>query len=197
MDAQVHREALGASLALAAASKDFDLHNSIVLFRHDAVRALSAWQKGCLSSVTLQGLAARLALLCADLRAQPLLLNAPGKDLSADGKDLSADGIDEASRGKALHVAGPACSDVLRHRVHALEARFGWKITIDAFASLCDRVVPRYCSVESDAEAVDALSVMDLNCSVYPVCGLVHRKTLFAFPPAFQSRALSAAEIHG
>lgn len=187
VEAQVHREALGACLALAAASKEFDLHNSVVLFRNDAVGALSALQKGCLSSVTLQGLAARLALLCADLRAQPLFLHAPGKDLIAEG-------IDEASRGRALLVAGPACSDVLRHRVYALAARFGWTITIDAFASLCNRVVPRYFSAfaEPDAEAVDALSVTDWNCSVCPACGLVHRETLFAFPPTSLLRRFMA-----
>ena len=78
VEAQVHQEALGASLALAAASKEFNLHNSVVIFRNDAVGALSALQKGCLSSVILQGLAARLALLCAALRAQPLFLHASG-----------------------------------------------------------------------------------------------------------------------
>gem|GEM_PF-2417476 len=193
VEAQVHREALGASLALAAASKESDLHNSIVIFRNDAVGALSALQKGCLSSVILQGLAARLAILCADLRAQPLFLHAPGKDLIAEG-------IDEASRGRALLVAGPACSDVLRHRVHALAARFGWTITVDAFASLCNCIVPRYFSAfaEPDAEAVDALSVTDWNCSVCPVCGLVHRETLFAFPPAsLLRRFLAKAEADG
>jgi hypothetical protein len=100
VEAQVQQEALGASLALDAASKEFDLYNTLVFFGNDAIGALSALQAGCLSSLILQGLAARFALLRAELRAQPFFLQ-------AHGKDLIAEGLDEASQWRGLTCHRP------------------------------------------------------------------------------------------
>ena len=78
---QVYREAIGGCLALEAAARVVDLHNSIVLLRNDASSALSALRKGSSSSPTLQDCATRMALLCSNLHADPYFLHAPGQQL--------------------------------------------------------------------------------------------------------------------
>lgn len=189
VSAQVHREARGGCLALEAAATTLDLHGAVVIFRNDAVGALAALRKGS-SAPALQESAARLNLLCAELRVEPYFLHAPGKALVDEG-------VDDASRSLAEGVSGAACSPKLRAEVHAIASRLGWRITVDAFASLCNRVVDRFFSeyAEPDAEAVDALSVTDWDRSVCPSCGSTHRETIFAFPPrALLRRFMSKAE---
>lgn len=190
-DIQVHREAQGGYLALDAASKELDLSEAIVVFRNDAVGALSALRKGSFSSRVLQECATRFNQLSAHLRlAETLFLHAPGKDLVAEG-------IDDASRRLAQGVSSPASSRLLKNTARSIAERHGWTITVDAFASLCNRVVDRFFSehAEPDAEAVDALSVTDWNSSVCPACGMEHRETLFVFaPPSLLRRFMAKAE---
>jgi hypothetical protein len=61
----------------------------------------------------------------------------------------------------------------------------GWTVTIDAFASESNFLVPRFFAryAEHAAEAEDAFTVPDWDRSVCLACGLVHPETLFAFPP--------------
>lgn len=189
LSAQVHREARGGCLALEAAATTLDLHGAVVILRNDAVGALAALRKGS-SAPALEASSARLNLLCAELRVEPLFLHAPGKVLVDEG-------VDDASRSLAVSISGPACSPRLRAEVHAIASRLGWRITVDAFASLCNRVVNRFFSeyAEPDAEAVDALSVTDWDRSICPSCGSTHRETIFAFPPrALLRRFMSKAE---
>jgi hypothetical protein len=190
-DIQVHREAQGGHLALDAASKELDLSEAIVIFRNDAVGALSALRKGSFSSSSLQECATRFNQLSAHLRlAETLFLHAPGKDLVAEG-------IDDASRRLAQGVSDPASSRLLKDTARSIAKRHGWTITVDAFASMCNRVVDRFFSehAEPDAEAVDALSVTDWNSSVCPACGMEHRETLFVFaPPSLLRRFMAKAE---
>jgi hypothetical protein len=174
-DAQVHRETCGGCLALESASKVVDLHSTTIIMRNDATGALSSLRKG--NSHSAQAFATRLTCLCASLEATPLFLHAPGKTLIAEG-------VDDASRRLASAIAGPACSVALRNRIFALASQLGWSISVDAFASISNRLVARYFAefAEPQAEAVDALAVTDWNYSTCS-CGKSHREVLFAFPP--------------
>jgi hypothetical protein len=192
-EAQVHREAVGGPLILEAASKVVDLHGAVVILRNDSTAALTALRKGSSRSVTLQSIATRMNQLCADLDATPLYLHAPGKALIEEG-------VDDASRRLASAIAGPACSEALRRQVHELASLVGWEITLDAFASASNRLVPRYFSefAEPLSEAVDALAVTDWHSSSCPHCGGIHRETLFAFPPpALIRRFVAKARADG
>ena len=176
--AQVHREARGGVRALAAAAQLVNLHGSVVILRNDAVGALSAFRKGCGSSLTLQEAATQFNLQCAALGCEPLFLHAPGRDLVSEG-------VDGASRELADSLAGPSCSQALKNMIFSIAARHGWTITVDAFASFGNRVVERYFSeyAEPDSEAVDALAVTDWHSSRCPSCGSWHRETLHVFAP--------------
>lgn len=176
-DAQVHRETCGGCLALESASKVLDLHSTTIIMRNDATGALSSLRKGNSHSAVLQAFATRLTCLCASLEATALFLHAPGKTLIAEG-------VDDASRRLASAIAGPACSVALRNRIFALASQLGWSISVDAFASISNRLVARYFAefAEPQAEAVDALAVTDWNYSTCS-CGKSHREVLFAFPP--------------
>ena len=112
------------------------------------------------------------------VRCNPLYLHAPGRVLVAEG-------IDDHSRDGALEVAGPTSGPRIRQLVLALAKTCGWTITIDAFASESNCLVPRFFAryAEHAAEAEDAFTVPDWDRSVCPACGLTHRETLFAFPP--------------
>ena len=84
--------------------------------------------------------------------------------------------------------------------MHELASLVGWKITLDAFASASNRLVPRYFSefAEPLSEAVDALAVTDWHSSSCPHCGGIHRETLFAFPPpALIRRFVAKARADG
>ena len=189
-EAQVHREALGGCLALEAASSAVKLHVATIIFRNDAVGALASLRKGNSQSPVLQELAVRLVLKCAEMEIQPLFLHAPGKDLIAEG-------IDEASRGLAAKIAGPACSSALRDLVRNVARELQWTITVDAFASECNCLVPRFFSefAETSTEAVDALSVTNWDTSLCPFCSMYHKETLFAFPPRFLLKGFLAKAL--
>jgi hypothetical protein len=105
--------------------------------------------------------------------------------MHAPGRVLVAEGIDAHSRDGALEVTGPTCGPRLRALAHQLALTCGLTITIDAFASESNSLVPRFFAryAEHSAEAEDAFTVPDWACSVCPACGLAHRETLFAFPP--------------
>ena len=190
---QVHLEAAGGCMALAAASRIYNLRGATVILRNDATGALSAFRRGSFHSSVLQALAVRMTTLCADLQICPFFLHAPGKELVDEG-------LDDASRRLASAVAGPACSAALRSLVHEIAAAQGWSISVDLFASACNCLVDRYFSEYSEpkAEAVDALAVTDWNCSSCPHCHAVHRESIFAFPPrALLRRFIAKARADG
>jgi hypothetical protein len=112
------------------------------------------------------------------LRSNALFLHAPGRVLMAEG-------IDGHSREGALAVTSSASGPRLRALAHELAATCGWTITIDAFASECNSLLPRSYAryAEPNAEVEDAFTVPDWDQSVCPACGHIHRETLFAFPP--------------
>lgn len=193
---QVHNEGAAAPLALAAAELMVSMQDSVVIFRNDSLVALSALRKGCTSSPALQSSAMSLSRSCARLNADPLFLHVPGSSLVAEG-------IDDASRALVSAERGPACGPALRARIRDLATSHGWNISLDLFACAENALTARYYSLhpEPHAEAVDALSVPDWNCSQCPACGLLHRNIIFAFPPAalipsFMAKA-AADEICG
>ena len=65
---------------------------------------------------------------------------------------------------------------------------------MDAFASAANSRAPRFWSLflEPDAEAVDALSVLDWASSNCPVCGTAHCEVVYAFPPPIMLRGAIA-----
>ena len=178
MQHQVRREALGGVLAFAAAAKEVDLSDAWVIMRNDAVGALSALRKGCASSTFLQQCSMRLAMLHREARCHPLFLHAPG-DL------LILEGVDGLSREVASEVSGPTSSPLVRDRATQLARALGWELTVDAFASESNTLLPRFFAryAEPQAEAEDAFAVGDWDRSTCPFCGRCHREVLFAFPP--------------
>jgi hypothetical protein len=179
MQHQVRREALGGTLAFDAASRELDLADAWVVMRNDAVGALAALRKGCSSSTFLQQCAMRLAMLHRTARCHPLFLHAPGSALVSEG-------VDGLSRDAAAEVAGPVSSPVVRDRALALAQALGWELTVDAFASESNSLLPRFFAryAEPQAEAEDAFAVGDWDRSRCPFCGLLQRETLYAFPPS-------------
>jgi hypothetical protein len=109
------------------------------------------------------------------------------------GLTLVAEGIDGASRsgsdlGEDVNLAavlGPAVSDQLWAVIADVEAAAGWRVTVDAFASSNNARLDSFWArfPEPDAEAVDALSVLDWSQSRCPTCGCPHREVHYAFPP--------------
>ena len=175
---QVRREALAGVLALEAAALEVDLSDAVVILRNDATGALSAFRKGSFSSTFLQQCAMRSCLLQRRVRCQTLLLHAPGRVLMDEG-------VDDHSRDGALEVAGPVSSALVRRRALALAVSCGWSLSVDAFASESNSVLPRFFAryAEPAAECEDAFTVSDWGYSTCPACGCTHRETLFAFPP--------------
>ena len=175
---QVRRETLAGTLALEAAAREVDLADAWVIYRNDAVGALTALRKGSFSSTFLQQCAMRSCRLQHRIRCHALYLHAPGRTLVEEG-------VDDYSRAGALEVTGPVSSPFVRERVLALARSLGWPITIDAFATESNALVPRFFAryAEPRAEAEDAFTVPDWACSVCPHCAQPHRETLFAFPP--------------
>ena len=112
------------------------------------------------------------------LRCSPLYLHAPGRVLIDEG-------VDAASRSMAKEVAGPVSGKFLRDKVSAVALHLDWHITVDAFASHENTLVPRFFAryAEPMAEAEDAFSVGDWGCSLCPSCNCWHREVLFAYPP--------------
>jgi hypothetical protein len=175
---QVRSETLAGVLSLEAAAREVDLHDATVIFRYEAVGALSALRKGSFSSTILQACAMHSCHLQRRVRCNPLYLHAPGSVLVAEG-------IDAHSRDGALEVTGPTCGPRIRALAHHLALTCSWIITVDAFASQSNCLVPRFFAryAEHAAEAEDAFTVPDWAYSVCPACSLAHRETLFAFPP--------------
>ena len=126
----------------------------------------------------------RVSRLSAVHNVNPMFLHVPGTQLIKEGVDaMSRDGTTD--RLGAASLRGPACSHSLKQRIFGMAARLGWSISVDLFASGCNRLVPRYFSqyFEPDAEAADALSVPDWGFSHCPRCNKPHQESVFAFPP--------------
>ena len=175
---QVRREACAGVLALEAAALEIDLSEAVVILRNDAVGALSALRKGSFSSTFLQQCAMRACRLERRVGCHTLHLHAPGRVLVDEG-------VDGHSRAGALEVAGPVSSALVRAHAHQLASACGWTLTVDAFASESNTLLPRFFArfAEPSAEAEDAFTVPSWACSICPACGTLHRETLFAFPP--------------
>ena len=175
---QVRREALGGCLAFEAAERLLDLRDATVIFRNDATGALSAFRKGSFPSKFLQQCSMRLCRRQRPYRCSPLYLHAPGRVLIDEG-------VDDASRSMAEEVAGPVSSPYLRRIVLREAQRQGWLITVDAFASHENAMVPRFIAryAEPMTEAEDAFTVGDWACSRCPACQRLHREVLFVYPP--------------
>jgi hypothetical protein len=175
---QVRREALAGVLAFDAAALELDLSDAVVILRNDAAGALAAFKKGSFTSTFLQQCAMRSCLAQRKARCQVLTLHAPGRVLVEEG-------VDDHSRDGALEVAGPVSSRLVRQRALSLAASCGWTLTVDAFASASNSLLPRFFAryAEPTAEAEDAFAVSDWAVSTCPSCGRDHHETLFAFPP--------------
>ena len=193
MQHQIRREMRAGCLAFEAAERLLDLREATVIFRNDALVALSAMRKGSFSSTFLQSWAMWLARRQHAVRCFPLHLNAPGRLLVDEG-------VDDASRSLAAEVAGPVSGPELRRRIWAVAAQCGWHITVDAFASADNALTPRFFArfAEPLAEAEDAFTVADWGCSECPACARWHREVLFAYPPpALITRFLAKARADG
>jgi hypothetical protein len=193
MQHQVRRETLGGILALEAASRELVLSDAWIIMRNDAVGALAALRKGCSSSSFLQQCSMRFARLQHAARCNTLYLHAPGTVLITEG-------VDDLSRESAADVAGPVSSPRVRSRVFRLAASLGWKLTVDAFASAANSLLPRFFAryAEPQAEAEDAFSVGNWACSTCPACQQSHCEVLFAFPPsALLNRFVAKARSDG
>jgi len=178
MQHQVRRETYAGCLAFEAAETLLDLHDATVILRNDATGALSAFRKGSFSSTFLQQCSMRLCRRQRPLRCSPLYLHAAGRVLIDEG-------VDDTSRSLAQEVAGPTSGKLLRDRVFAIARGLGWDITVDAFASSENSLVPRFFArfAEPLAEAEDAFTVGDWACSLCPCCHRWHREVLFVYPP--------------
>ena len=175
---QVRRETLAGCLAFEAAENILDLRDATIILRNDAVGALTAFRKGGFSSTFLQQCSMRMCHRQRPLRCSPLYLHAPGRVLIDEG-------VDDASRSLAQEVSGPTSGAFLRDKILAEARCCGWHITVDAFASQENTLVPRFFArfAEPMAEAEDAFTVGDWACSFCPCCHNWHREVLFAYPP--------------
>ena len=110
------------------------------------------------------------------------------------------EGIDKLSRDDTAEVAGPSSSQLVRDHALRLAQEQGWTLTVDAFASESNAVLPRFFAryAEPRAEAEDAFAVNDWDRSTCPACGRCHREALFAFPPtALLNRFIAKAIADG
>ena len=91
-------------------------------------------------------------------------------------------------RGRHTHgpIAGPVSGPLLREKALQLAHSLGWRLTIDAFASERNSLLPRFFAryAEPSAESEDAFTVGDWDQSARPKCGRTHRETLSAARPA-------------
>ena len=108
--------------------------------------------------------------------------------------------MDDGSRAKARSLQGPACGAGLRETVLAFATKQGWQLSIDFFASACNRLTERYMSWSEDpnCELVDAFAARSWNSSPCPHCDRSHRETGFFFPPnGLQDRIVRRARSDG
>ncbi len=193
MEHQVRSDMLAGCLAFEAAERLLDLSGATVIFRNDAVGALTAMRKGSFSSTFLQHWAMWICRRQRAARCSPLYLHAPGRVLVTEG-------VDDASRTLAEEVAGPVSGPELRRRVMTVAAECGWYITVDAFASAENAFAPHFFAryAKARAEAEDAFTVPDWGCSECPSCRRLHLVVLFAYPPpALINRFLAKARADG
>jgi hypothetical protein len=107
--------------------------------------------------------------------------------------------VDGLSLETAADVAGPVSSPLVRSDAD-LARSLGWELTVDAFASEANSLLPRFFAryAEPLAEAEEAFEVNDWDRSACPSCRGVHHETLFAFPPAaFLNRFVVKARADG
>jgi hypothetical protein len=193
MQHQVRSETLGGVLAFEAASRELVLSDAWIIMRNVAVGALAALRKGCSSSSFLQQCSIRFTRLQHAARYNMLYLHAPGTVLVEEG-------VDDLSRETAADVAGLVSGTLVRAHVLRLAASLGWKLTVDAFASEANSLLPRFFAryAEPRAEAEDASSVGNWACSTCPACQQSHGEVLFTFlPSALLNRFVAKARSDG
>ncbi len=85
---------------------------------------------------------------------------------------LYAEGVDGLSRKTAADVAGPVSSPLVRSHADLLARSLGWELTVDAFASEANSLLPRFFAryAEPRAEVEDAFEVNDWDRSTCPAC---------------------------
>jgi hypothetical protein len=105
--------------------------------------------------------------------------------LHAPGRVPVEEGVDDHSRAGALEITGPVSSRLVRQRALTLAASCGWTLTVDAFASDSNSLLPRFFAryAEPSAEAEDAFPVPDWAASACPACGCDHHEALSRPPP--------------
>jgi hypothetical protein len=190
---QPFREALGGVLAFEAFAQQVHLSGRCCVLRNDASAAVAAFRKGSPHSHQMQRCALRLNRAAAAVDVDCLPLHVPGLTLVAEGVDgASRSGSELGVDANVECVRGPAVSDRLWHAISSAVADAGWgSVTVDAFASESNARAPRFWSrfFEPGSEALDALCVPDWARSLCPVCGLLHREVIYAFPPSPLVRA--------
>jgi hypothetical protein len=157
------------------------------------VGALAAFRKGSFSSMFLQQCSMRLARAMPPRRASLLCLHAPGLVLIDEG-------VDDLFRNATIDITGPVMDPYLLQRIPCLLAHCGWSITVDAFASTDNALMPSFFAryTEPAAEAEDTFVVPDGAVSPCPHCGSYHREVLYAFlPSALVNRFVAKASADG
>ena len=95
------------------------------------------------------------------------------------------EGVDGLSRDVAAEVSGAVSSPLVRDRATQLARALGWELTVDAFASESNSLLPHFFAryTEQLAEVENAFVVGDWDRSTCPFCGCCHREVLSRFRP--------------
>ncbi len=190
---QVHREGWACPIALETAIEVVPPGPAVVLLRNDCAPALAGILKGSSRSPMLQSASI-------DVHKQCMAAGWSLMALHVSGERLIEEGVDDGSRTEAKRLQGPKCSARLREYIFRFCQDEGCEITIDLFASSCNRLVERFASwtKEPQSEAVDAFSMRSWESSTCPACGQRHKELGFIFPPpGLEDRAVSRARSDG
>ena len=193
LEAQVHREAWGGVLAFKTLLEKEEVRDCVVFLRNDCAPGLAGLQNGSSRSPILQAASIEILKLAIPRGIFP-------KFLHVSGEELIREQVDDGSRAKARSLQGPACGADLRAKIVAFATKQGWQLTIDFFASACNRLTERYMSWSEDpnCELVDAFAARSWNSSPCPHCDQSHRETGFFFPPnGLQDRIVRRARSDG
>ena len=190
---QVHREGWAGDVAAATAMEMVPNGLYVLLLRNDCSGALAALLKGSSRSPQLQAASVSVNKRCL-ARGWAL------RGLHVSGERLIEEGIDDGSRTKARELQGPKCGASLRARIFSFCELYGFRITIDMFASTCNAVVERFnsWSLEPLNEHTDAFSMRSWESTVCPYCGQRHKEHGFYYPPpGLEDRVVTRARSDG
>ena len=193
LEAQVHRECWGGVLAFKTLIEKENVRDCVVILRNDCAPALAGLCNGSSRSSELQAASIKLHKLA-------IPRGIFSRFLHVSGEELIHEQVDDGSRAKARSLQGPACGARLRKTVFRFAADQGWQLSIDFFASACNRLTERYMSWSNDpaCELVDAFAARSWNSSHCPHCDRCHREVGFFFPPnGLQDRVVRRARSDG